>query len=300
MKQLSVVFILLVAFVAGAQDKHNEISYSPGILSGPSVQRIKLHTGIEIEYAEQGNLSGIPVILLHGISDSWHSFEGTLPLLPPDLRVFALSQRGHGNSEQPEQGYSPKNFADDVAAFISQKNLGPVIIAGHSMGGVHAIRFAADYPELCRALVIIDSDPFFHLNEGVNEFRQSVMAIDTITREFMTAFQASTIVKPLDEKYFNLVVDEAMKVPARIFKAALAGMLDEDFTGQIEKITIPVLLFWGDKDSVCLRAGQETMTRVFPSSRLIIYENTGHALHWEEPREFAKDLVQFIHQVSRQ
>lgn len=299
MKKIVRAILLLFSIPAFAQTAPPAIQFTPGVFSGPIVQRIQLNTGIEIEYAEQGPASGLPVILLHGITDSWHSFETTLPLLPPNLRVFALSQRGHGNSERPEGNYRPKDFAADVAAFASQKNLGPVIIAGHSMGGVHAIKFAVDYPELCRALVIIDSDPFFHQNEGMNEFRQSVMFMDTITKEFMTAFQASTIVNPLDQDYFNLVVDEGMKVPARVFKAALAGMLDEDFTGQLEKLEIPVLILWGDKDSVCLRAGQEAMTRIFPNNRLVIYENTGHALHWEQPEKFAKDILHFIQEITK-
>lgn len=300
MQQIILIVLILHSLAGRAQKTNMDISYTPGIDPGPTVHRIQLSTGVEIEYAEQGHPSGAPVIFLHGISDSRHSFDLVLPLLPSNLRAFALSQRGHGNSERPENGYRPKEFAADVAAFIRQKNLGPVIIAGHSMGGVHATRFAVDYPELCKALVIIDSDPFFHQNEGVAEFREFVMGIDSITNEFMTSFQSSTIVKPLDEKYFNLVVEEGMKVPARVFKAALTGMLDEDFTGQLEGIQVPVLIFWGDQDSVCLRAGQEAMTRHFANNRLIVYENTGHALHWEQPEKFAKDLLHFIGEILKQ
>lgn len=292
--------MMLFALAAGAQQHKGDKANSTGIRPGPAIHHILLNTGVEIEYAEQGDPSGIPVIFLHGISDSWHSFESTLPWLPSQLRIFALSQRGHGNSQRPLHGYSSKDFAGDVADFIRQKKLGPVVIAGHSMGGVHATKFAVDYPELCRALVIIGSDPFLKKNEGMEEFHQYVMGMDTITREFMTDFQRSTLVKPIDDHYFNLLVDEGLKVPARVFKAALAGLLEVNFTGELEKLKMPVLIFWGEKDVICQWPGQEKMKRSFPNNRLVVYEGTGHALHWEEPEKFARDLNDFIHQLTNQ
>ena len=134
----------------------------------------------------------------------------------------------------------------------------------------------------------------------MEEFHQYVMGMDTITREFMTDFQRSTLVKPIDDHYFNLLVDEGLKVPARVFKAALAGLLEVNFTGELEKLKMPVLIFWGEKDVICQWPGQEKMKRSFPNNRLVVYEGTGHALHWEEPEKFARDLNDFIHQLTNQ
>src|SRR5215467_6735498 len=72
---------------------------------------VQLKTGVRLHYAQQGNRTGEPVILLHGYSDSWFSYSGVLPLLPAKYRVYVLDQRGHGNSERPFQGYSLPTFA---------------------------------------------------------------------------------------------------------------------------------------------------------------------------------------------
>src|SRR5688572_15070142 len=119
------------------------------------VQRIALSTGVTLDYAEKGPASGTPVIFLHGITDSWHSFESVLLHLPSSIRGFALTQRGHGDSERPAEGYTPAHFAADVAAFIEQKGLGKAIVVGHSMGGLNALQFAIDFPQLAKAIVII-------------------------------------------------------------------------------------------------------------------------------------------------
>lgn len=63
-----------------------------------------------------GGRSGTPVIALHGVTDSWRSFEPVLPCLPSELRVIALTQRGHGASDKPAGGYRTADFAADVAA----------------------------------------------------------------------------------------------------------------------------------------------------------------------------------------
>ena len=55
---------------------------------------VSLSTGVRIEYVEQGKADGVPVIFLHGVTDSWRSFERVLPLRPPNIHAFALSQRG--------------------------------------------------------------------------------------------------------------------------------------------------------------------------------------------------------------
>lgn len=260
-----------------------------------TIKRIALKTGVELEYAEQGNAGGVPVIFLHGVTDSWHSFETTLPHLPPSVHAFAISQRGHGNSERPEDVYTPVLFAADLAAFIEQKDLGAVVIVGHSMGGIIAQQFVLNYPQLTSALVIVGSDPAISKNPGIAEFKQEVLKMEgEPNREFMVAFQNGTLSKPIDSSYFNLLVNESMKVPVAVFKAALKGFADVDYTPLLDKVTHPALIFWGDKDMIFQREGQERLTSLLRNSKWLVYKGTGHALHWEEPKRFANDLTEFI------
>src|SRR5262244_1089975 len=120
----------------------------------PMVRSIALPSGVRLSYVEQGNPSGIPVLFLHGVTDSWHSFEPVLPHLPTSLHAFALSQRGHGDADRPVTGYYPQGFAADLAAFIDALSLGPAVIVGHSMGSYIAQRFALDYPDRTLGLVL--------------------------------------------------------------------------------------------------------------------------------------------------
>src|ERR687892_491267 len=99
-------------------------------------RQIELRTGVRLEYAEQGDPGGVPVLLLHGVTDSRRSWEPVLPHLPGWIHAIALSQRGHGESERPpDAGYRIEDLAEDAAAAIDALQLGRSIVVGHSMGG---------------------------------------------------------------------------------------------------------------------------------------------------------------------
>src|SRR5262245_19971188 len=67
--------------------------------------------------AEPGDRNGEPIVFLHGWPDSWFSFSRVLPLLPPRLRSLAIDQRGFGDSDRPESGYTIPDLAADVVGF---------------------------------------------------------------------------------------------------------------------------------------------------------------------------------------
>jgi pimeloyl-ACP methyl ester carboxylesterase len=112
-----------------------------------TIKSVDLANGINIQYVEQGEPSGTPVLFLHGVTDSWRSFEPVLPHLPASIHAYALSQRGHGDSTSPAAGYSFRDFASDVVAFMDALNIKSAVIVGHSMGSYVAQRFAMDHPE---------------------------------------------------------------------------------------------------------------------------------------------------------
>lgn len=298
MKQIikGAFIILLIPIMSSAQT-----SYSGGAApvieasAKPAVKSIKLANNVRLQYVEQGDASGLPVIFLHGYTDSWHSFETVLPHLPKNIHAFAISQRGHGNSDRPQSGYNPKDFAKDVALFMKQQKLNEAVIVGHSLGGLVAQRFALDYPQLCKGLVIVSSAAAFANNPGVPEFLDMVDQLkDPVDKAFAEGFQKSTITKPIGDEYFNTIVAETMKVPARVWKAIAIELRKIDYTPELGGITQRTLILWGDQDIFCLKNNQDDLRNNIKNSNLITYQGIGHALHWEDPQRFVSDLLNFM------
>jgi pimeloyl-ACP methyl ester carboxylesterase len=261
----------------------------------PIIHAVTLPNQVTLPYVEQGDPTGVPVLLLHGITDSWRSFEGVLPHLPTSLHAFTLSQRGHGDATRPMTGYYPQDFAADLAAFMDTLKLGPAVVVGHSMGSYIAQRFALDYPDRTLGLVLMGSCTTVRGNPVVMELWDSVVSTltDPIDPGFVREFQQSTLARPVPQTLLDTVVQESLKVPARVWKAALAALLDTDFSGELGKITAPTLIVWGDQDAFFLRREQEALAAAITGAQLMVYPGAGHGFHWEEPARFAADLAAF-------
>ena len=261
---------------------------------------VALPSGVTLPYVEQGDPSGTPVLFLHGITDSWRSFEPVLPYLPPSLRAFAVTQRGHGDAGRPATGYAPQDFAADLAAFMDAVGLERAVVVGHSMGATVAQRFALDYPQRTLGLALAGSFVDYRNNPVITGYWDAVVSTltDPISPAVAREFQESTLARRIPPERLELFVAESLKVPARVWKAGFRGLLNHQIAGELGRITVPTLLLWGDQDAFVPRADQETLLASIRRSRLVVYVRAGHALHWEQPARFAGDLDRFITSVA--
>jgi pimeloyl-ACP methyl ester carboxylesterase len=266
----------------------------------PFMKSVMLPGGIRIPYVEQGNDDGVPVILLHGYTDSWRSFEPVLPLLPRSIHGFAPTQRGHGDADHPDAGYAPEDFAADIAAFMDRVGIESAVIAGHSMGGSIAQRFAIDYPERTLGLVLMGSIMTLRGNAGREQFWAADVSklADPIAPEFAREFQLGTMAHPAPAAFLDTVVQESLKVPARVWRAAFDGMLNIDVSEDLRTISAPTLILWGDRDSVTPASEQDALADAIEGSRIVVYPGIGHALHWDDPDRSAADIATFCAQFA--
>jgi len=264
----------------------------------PTIKSARLATGVTLPYVEQGDSSGLPVVLLHGLSDSWRSFERVLPCLPAHVHAFAVTQRGHGDADRPADGYRPSDLADDLEAFLDAVGVDAALLVGHSMGSFAAQRFAVDHPERVLGLVLLGSCATLRECAPAIELTNAVKEIsDPVDPEFIREFQRSTLARPVPDGFFETVVDESLKLPARVWQASCSGMIEDDSLDDLTKITAPTLLMWGDQDQFFPMNDQKVILSRVPRSELLVYAGGGHGFHWEDPAAVAADLVAFAERI---
>lgn len=276
---------------------------------GLTSNTVSLSTGIDLHYVEKGHGNGHVIIFLHGYTDSWRSFERNLPLISDKLHVYALDQRGHGESSQPACCYAQADFAADVVAFMDALKIRKATLVGHSMGSFIAHKVAAEHPGRVERLVLIGGAPTSAGNPVILGLDEAVQALeDPVDPELVYAFQASTFwpANQVPEEFIQTAVAESLKLPADIWKQVLAGLIAEDHTAALPRITAPTLIFWGDQDGIFTYSEQLALDALIPDSTLRLYVpagfpqssapdegSTGHGLHVEWPIRFVEDLEAF-------
>jgi non-heme chloroperoxidase len=266
----------------------------------PVVQAVELPGRVKLPYVEQGDPSGIPVVLLHAIADSWRSFERVLSDLPESIHAIAMTQRGHGDASRPARGYHPRDFAADLAAFMDALHLEAAVIVGGSSGGFVARRFAIDHPERAMGLVFLGSPAILRDKPGVQEMWDSTISKleDPISPDFVREFVEGTLTRPVPQAFLENIVQDNLKAPARVWRATFEGLLDDDSLEELHRIEAPTLIVWGDQDAILPRSDQEALAAAIPGSRLLVYPGAGHAFYWEDPGRVASDLAAFIAQFQ--
>lgn len=240
-------------------------------------------------------------MLLHGYTDSCLSFSQVLAHLPDSLHIFAISQRGHGDSDRPANGYQMQNFAADLNGFMDAVGINKAVVVGHSMGSVVAMHAAVMHPDRVTGLVLIGAmyTPVAN-NPDLSEFSEMVATTidDPVAPEFVREFQESTLARPISDTFFDTILEESLKVPGRVWRETMRGMQAADVTEQVDNINVPTLIIWGEQDGMAQRADQEALKERISNARLIVYPGAGHGTHWEEPERFAADLTEFVESVA--
>lgn len=260
------------------------------------VRSIDLAGSLTLDYAEQGEASGVPVIFVHSIADSRRMFEPLMAQLPVSIRAIAPSQRGHGDSSRPAEGYRPEDFAAELETFMDALRLELAVIVGGSSGGINARRFAIDHPNRTTGLVLLGSPFELGTKPGVQEMWDTKFSklTDPIDPALVREFGEQTIGSKVGRDVFEVLIEENLKAPAHVWIATMRGLMDDNSTKELHKIAAPTLILWGEEDSILSRNDQETMASQIPGARLVTYPGGGHVFYLEDPGRVAADIAEFV------
>ncbi len=257
-----------------------------------TVHHQQLPGGIRLRYARQGPTDGPAVILLHGFTDSSFSFSRVMPLLPPEVQAIAPDLRGHGQSDRPADGYAMDDLASDVIRLMDALEIPSAVVVGHSMGSFVARRVAARAPGRVTGLLLVGAATSPD-NAVVRDLQKAVAGLsDPVDAQFVREFQMSTFAREVPAPFLDRVVAESLRLPARVWVAALDGLTA--FQPDDQAIRCATLVVGGTRDSVFSVPEQQSLARQIPGATVEIADGVGHALHWEDPERFVAALSRLM------
>ncbi len=226
-------------------------------------------------------------VLIHGLSEARQAWSRQVAFLEPSMEVVTYDVRGFGTSPVGAANGTVKQLADDLAQIVSATCASPAWLIGFSMGGVIAQRFALDFPELAKGLVLIASSStvgragieFFQ--HRIEQAEKGLDALRPVNHEDARGcFSMGD--EQLIAEYQQLRVGAVGNVAGYLNAArAMLRLKDEAVTPELGSIARPTLVLAGERDPYCPPRASEMIASAIPKAELVVIPGAGHCMHWE-------------------
>ena len=242
-------------------------------------------------YYEEGGSGSPALLLIHGWTCDRTFLEPQFEHFRPRHRVVRVDLRGHGQSDKPEQEYTMRAFADDVAWVCGRLGLEKPVLIGHSMGGLISLTVAAERPEIPGAIVSLDSPILPTPNEVALLGPLTEKLRDADDSAVMRQFVSEMMFLPTDnEARKQKLVDTMASAPAHVRISAFHHLLSFDHAPLLERCRVPWLsVYAGDPLTELPRARE-----LCPTLTVGQTVGSGHFLQLEVPEQVNPMIERFL------
>lgn len=276
----------------------------------PPSRFVTLPGGPTVHYRDEGPRSAPAIVLLHGSNADLHTWQPWVDRLKDRYRVIRYDQRGHGLTGTAPGGYGTDAFATDIARFADALELERFVLAGNSMGGANAARFAMLHPERLTALVLIDAGGAPVEKRGSGNFAFTLLRMPVIGPIAGKMAQRSLVERSLRQSVANqeVVTQQAIdrywelaRLPEnRVATRERFALPWTRFSASdVERIQVPTLVMWGEEDSLISLDAGRWFADTLPNARFVSYSGIGHLPMEEAPDRSSSDLVTFLYGLAR-
>jgi non-heme chloroperoxidase len=264
--------------------------------------------GVEIFYKDWGK--GQPIVFSHGwplSADDWDT--QMLFFLKQGYRVIAHDRRGHGRSAQVSDGHDMDHYADDLAALTAHLDLKNAIHVGHSTGGGEVAHYIGRHgASRVAAAVLIDAVPPIMVKTSANPGGLPIEVFDGLRKsladnraQFYLDFASGPFygfnrpgAKPIPAVFQNWW-RQGMMGSAKAHYDGIKAFSETDFTDDLKKITVPVLVMHGDDDQIVPYADSAPLSvKLLKNGTLKTYKGFPHGCPTTQADTINADLLAFL------
>jgi pimeloyl-ACP methyl ester carboxylesterase len=207
--------------------------------------------GRRIAYTDQGK--GMPVVLLHGFTESLDIWDDYSHELSPTFRVICVDLPGHGHSECVDEVHSMDLMAEVVLEILDKLGVSDFAILGHSMGGYVSLAVAEKQPERIKGLCLFHSTAAADSEEARENRSRTIEFVRNHRISFLSSFIPNLFAEASRSKFpeqIAALVERSKRMSAESIIAAQTGMRDRpDRTRVLKEANYPVLFMLGKEDS---------------------------------------------------
>jgi pimeloyl-ACP methyl ester carboxylesterase len=273
------------------------------------LREVVLH-GHRVAYRQAG--SGPVVVLIHGITSDSRTWRRVMPYLARRFTVIAPDLIGHGSSAKPKGDYSLGAHASGLRDLLVALGHDRASFVGHSLGGGIAMQLSYQFPERCERLVLVDSGG---LGRGVSMLlRAATLPGSELVLPLLAAsrlldagrlgggllrrlgLRAGTDIEEIARGHATLADREARAAFVQTLRSVVepGGQRVNAANRLYLAEQLPLLLIWGQHDSLIPVAHAHETHQLLPASRLEVFADSGHFPQLDQPERFIDVLAGFI------
>ena len=284
-----------------------------------SSQFLDLYDGTRIHFRDEGNAKNPTVILLHGFNGSLLNFDRLVPLLVEDYRLVSIDLPGFGlTGAIPSADYSTESFIDTVTTLTTHLGIEKFSIAGNSMGGGVAWRYALNNPRKVESLILIASSGVM-TEEDSRKFAERKenspivwrLMNSNILKRFLSYYTPKFFatqglkVSVYDQKLAN--IEHAMQFHDLVLLEGSRNAILSMSMGSrskmhgpesLSRIEAPTLVIHGDKDNIIPIERSQVFEEYIDKVEVKIYSQIGHLPMYEDPNKTANDIKSFLQNLN--
>ncbi len=255
---------------------------------------------------------GAPVVLVHGLGASIVTWAYNIQPLAERYAVYAVDLPGHGDSAKPDTRYELEEGVAFLSTFLKALGLEGAALIGNSMGGLLALATAERYPELAKALILVDSaglgrELAWPLRIGALPVvgpAMEFLAVKNRHRLMRLVFHHPERIEP--HIYVELLRVRKLAGSSRtMFRTLRNGVnllglrphlrLLHDI---LADLPVPTLLIWGEEDVIIPVSHARQAAERYPDMQVCVIPDTGHWPHMEQPQKFNSRVMAFLDKAA--
>ena len=262
---------------------------------------IDLDTGIRMHYRDAGE--GKPVLFVPGIAATLDSWNYQVAALQDRFRCISIDLRGHGDSDKPCSTYTFDEMSGDLQAFLVALDLRDLTLvcwsAGAGVGLNYVTAFNGD-SRVIKLVMVAPATPRFMPTStesfGTDEktANGTLEAMRVAYPEVMAAFAGANFHRSDMQATINWFLSLWLKTPSYVACQFFKALMHADLRDRLAGISLPTLICHGRHDLVVDPGWSKYMLPRIQGSRLVWFENSGHALMVEEPDKLSQELAAFL------
>ncbi len=263
--------------------------------------------GVRLRYLDWGTPGKTPMVCLHGHTGQVHIWDEFAEEMSGRYHVFAVDQRGHGESGWADDGYARDRFVEDLAAFVDALDLRRFVLVGLSMGGWHSLLYTAENPDRVDRMVIVDiaPEPSVMSREMMGSRPPTPIEFATLDAAVQSAREGNpwatdTRLRKDVEDRLRQRGDGAWtwKADSKLFNVPLPDMTDQAiidrYWSALARVPCPILEVRGGESVLVSDEVLERMKSEAKDLTSVDVSGAGHVVTVDKPAEFIEATRDFL------